>query len=115
MPPETRPTDGQIRDRAFHLWERRDRPHGHADEFWLQAERELHGEMTGRPGPTRRGFREERIGVRLLLLTMVVLTMVKCDGTSLIAIKMRGIQFKGGYVDFEPDGLRIEVRVPLVQ
>lgn len=30
-------------------------------------------------------------------------------------IKMRGIQFKGGYVDFEPDGLRIEVRVPLVQ
>ncbi|WP_419952162.1 hypothetical protein [Methylobacterium sp.] len=51
----------------------------------------------------------------MLLLTMVVLTMVKCDGTSLIAIKMRGIQFKGGYVDFEPDGLRIEVRVPLVQ
>ncbi|MCJ2044121.1 DUF2934 domain-containing protein [Methylobacterium sp. J-078] len=49
MPPETRPTHGEIRDRAFHLWERRDRPHGHADEFWLQAERELHGEMTGRP------------------------------------------------------------------
>jgi len=49
MHPETRLTEGQIRDRAFYLWERRDRPHGHADEFWLQAERELLGEMTGRP------------------------------------------------------------------
>ncbi|MHC2103607.1 DUF2934 domain-containing protein [Methylobacterium sp. CM6246] len=49
MIPETRPTDGEVRDRAFHLWKRRDQPHGHADEFWLQAERELHAEMTGRP------------------------------------------------------------------
>ena len=45
---ETKPTDGEIRDRAFHLWERRDRPNGHANEFWLQAERELLGGMTGR-------------------------------------------------------------------
>jgi hypothetical protein len=49
MPPNPRPTEAEIRDRAFHLWERRDGPHGHTDEFWLQAERELYGEMTGRP------------------------------------------------------------------
>lgn len=36
------PTDEQIRERAHQLWERAGRPNDRQDEFWLQAERELH-------------------------------------------------------------------------
>ena len=42
-------SDEQIRDRAYQLWENRDRPHSYEVEFWLQAERELRGEITGEP------------------------------------------------------------------
>lgn len=48
MRPETMPTDTEIRSRALHLWETRGRPNGYEEEFWLQAERELVGETTGR-------------------------------------------------------------------
>jgi hypothetical protein len=35
------PTDDQIRERAYQLWEQVGRPEGRADEFWHAAEREL--------------------------------------------------------------------------
>jgi hypothetical protein len=36
-----RPTEEQIRKRAFELWERAGKPEGREDEFWHQAQREL--------------------------------------------------------------------------
>jgi hypothetical protein len=47
MQPKTMPTDGDIRHRAYHLWDSRGRPNGYQEELWLQAERELHAETTG--------------------------------------------------------------------
>jgi hypothetical protein len=38
-----RPTEEQIRKRAFELWEQAGKPEGREDEFWRQAERELQG------------------------------------------------------------------------
>jgi hypothetical protein len=49
MPTKTTLTEGDIRLRAFELWDLRGRPHGYEVEFWLQAERELEGEWSGRP------------------------------------------------------------------
>ena len=49
MPTETTRTESDIRLRAFELWNLRGRPHGYEVEFWLQAERELEGERSGRP------------------------------------------------------------------
>jgi hypothetical protein len=37
-------TPEQIRERAYQLWERNGRRHGHAQDDWLEAEREL-GEL----------------------------------------------------------------------
>lgn len=38
-----RPTEEQIRKRAFELWEQAGKPEGREDEFWHQAQRELQG------------------------------------------------------------------------
>jgi Protein of unknown function (DUF2934) len=35
------PTDDQIRERAYQLWEQVGRPEGRADEFWHLAEQDL--------------------------------------------------------------------------
>jgi hypothetical protein len=35
------PTDQQIRERAYQLWEKFGRPDGRADEFWHIAEQDL--------------------------------------------------------------------------
>jgi hypothetical protein len=35
------PTDEQIRERAYQLWEQLGRPEGRADEFWHLAEQDL--------------------------------------------------------------------------
>jgi hypothetical protein len=41
-----KPTDDQIRQRAQEIWERNHRPDGRDEEFWYQAERELHHEAS---------------------------------------------------------------------
>jgi len=38
-----KPTEDQIRQRAHQIWEHNNRPDGREEEFWHQAERELHG------------------------------------------------------------------------
>jgi hypothetical protein len=35
------PTDEQIRERAYQLWEKLGKPEGRTDEFWHRAEQEL--------------------------------------------------------------------------
>jgi hypothetical protein len=44
----TKTIQGDIRLRAFNLWNMRGQPHGYEVKFWLQAERELEGERPGR-------------------------------------------------------------------
>jgi hypothetical protein len=46
MKPSTNGTEGQVRQRAYELWEHHGRSEGHETEFWLQAERELKGERS---------------------------------------------------------------------
>jgi hypothetical protein len=36
-----KPTEQDIAERAFEIWERHGRPEGREDEFWRQAELEL--------------------------------------------------------------------------
>jgi hypothetical protein len=36
-----KPTEQEIAERAFDIWERQGRPQGREDEFWRQAELEL--------------------------------------------------------------------------
>ena len=38
------PTEKQILNRAYQIWERNGRPEGREDEFWHQAEQELRAE-----------------------------------------------------------------------
>ena len=38
------PTDEQILNRAYQIWEQNGKPDGREDEFWHQAERQLRGE-----------------------------------------------------------------------
>src|SRR5258706_2937778 len=38
------PTEKQILNRAYEIWERNGRPEGREDEFWHQAEQELRAE-----------------------------------------------------------------------
>ena len=38
------PTDEEIRERAYRLWDAAGRPEEREQEFWYQAERELSGE-----------------------------------------------------------------------
>lgn len=40
---ETQIKQEEIAIRAYHLWEKAGRHHGHDLEFWLQAEAELNG------------------------------------------------------------------------
>ncbi len=42
-----RPTDDQIRERAYHLWLSSGRPDGHADANWSQARSELEASFLG--------------------------------------------------------------------
>ncbi|MBM6584089.1 DUF2934 domain-containing protein [Microvirga sp. BT689] len=46
MKPNTNGTEGQVRQRAYELWEQHGRSVGHEAEFWRQAERELKGEAS---------------------------------------------------------------------
>jgi DUF2934 family protein len=39
--PMAYPTDEQIRERAYQLWEKLGRPEGRAEEFWHLAEQDL--------------------------------------------------------------------------
>jgi hypothetical protein len=39
------PTEKQIMNRAYEIWERNGRPEGREDEFWHQAEQELRAEQ----------------------------------------------------------------------
>lgn len=41
-----KPTQDQIRQRAQEIWERNHRPDGRDEEFWYEAERELHEEAS---------------------------------------------------------------------
>jgi hypothetical protein len=43
------PSNEEIRERAYDLWDRNHRPDGYELEFWLMAERELKAEHRGRP------------------------------------------------------------------
>jgi hypothetical protein len=40
----TQPTEKEIKNRAYEIWERNDRPEGKEDEFWQLAEQELRNE-----------------------------------------------------------------------
>ena len=40
----TYPTDEQIRERAYQLWEKAGKPEGKEDHFWLEADRQLNQE-----------------------------------------------------------------------
>jgi hypothetical protein len=48
-------SDDAIRKRAYHIWEREGRPHGHDFEHWVRAQVELVAEArkhnAGRPAP----------------------------------------------------------------
>lgn len=52
--------DNDVRNRAFKLWEKADKPCGKVDDFWYEAERQLEAErlaepeQTNRPAPVRR-------------------------------------------------------------
>lgn len=43
-PARSRPSEDEIRRRAYELFEQRGGSHGQEDDDWLQAERELRGE-----------------------------------------------------------------------
>lgn len=51
---EAVPTEAQIAARAYELFERRGREHGHDEGDWLRAEQELRAELVGaKPRRTR--------------------------------------------------------------
>jgi hypothetical protein len=51
---KTVPTEAQIAARAYELYERRGREHGHDASDWLRAEQELRAELAGvKPRRTR--------------------------------------------------------------
>lgn len=43
--------DAEVRDRAYHLWEKAGRPNGREHEFWAEASREIEGEPPANPKP----------------------------------------------------------------
>ena len=45
----TQPTEKEIKQRAYEIWERHSRPAGKEDEFWEQAEQELRNEDKSSP------------------------------------------------------------------
>lgn len=51
------PTEKQILNRAYEIWERNGRPEGREDEFWHQAEQELRAEQER--GDPAKGTRDD--------------------------------------------------------
>lgn len=45
----TQPTEKEIENRAYEIWERSGRPEGREDEFWQLAEQELRNEDKSSP------------------------------------------------------------------
>jgi hypothetical protein len=45
----TQPTEKEIKNRAYEIWERNGRPEGKEDEFWQLAEQELRNEDQSSP------------------------------------------------------------------
>jgi hypothetical protein len=45
----TQPTEKEIENRAYDIWERSGRPEGREDEFWQLAEQELRNEDKSSP------------------------------------------------------------------
>ncbi|MCK1518415.1 DUF2934 domain-containing protein [Bradyrhizobium sp. 190] len=45
----TQPTEKDIENRAYEIWERSGRPEGREDEFWQLAEQELRNEDKSSP------------------------------------------------------------------
>jgi hypothetical protein len=45
----TQPTEKEIKNRAYEIWERNGRPEGKEDEFWQQAQQELRNEDKSSP------------------------------------------------------------------
>jgi hypothetical protein len=43
------PTEKEIKNRAYEIWERNGRPEGKEDEFWQLAEQELRNEDKSSP------------------------------------------------------------------
>ena len=43
------PTEKEIQNRAYQIWERNGRPEGKEDEFWRLAEQELRNEDKSSP------------------------------------------------------------------
>jgi hypothetical protein len=43
------PTEQEIAERAFEIWERHGKPGGREDEFWHQAEAEIRAEDRSHP------------------------------------------------------------------
>jgi hypothetical protein len=45
----SQPTEEEIKQRAYEIWERHGKPAGKEDEFWQQAEQELRNEDKSSP------------------------------------------------------------------
>jgi DUF2934 family protein len=45
----TQPTEKEIKNRAYEIWQRNGRPEGKEDEFWELAEQELRNEDKSSP------------------------------------------------------------------
>jgi hypothetical protein len=45
----SQPTEKEIKNRAYEIWERNGRPQGKEDEFWRLAEQELRNEDKSSP------------------------------------------------------------------
>lgn len=43
----SRPTEAQIRERAYDLWEKAGRPENNSESYWLEAEKQLTKEAKG--------------------------------------------------------------------
>jgi len=43
------PTEKQIKNRAYEIWEREGKPEGREDEFWALAQQELRNENKSNP------------------------------------------------------------------
>jgi hypothetical protein len=53
--------DARIRDRAYQIWDREGRPHGHEEAHWQQATREIEAEETGPAGSKKAPARPPRM------------------------------------------------------
>lgn len=52
------PTPQRVADLAYHLWIERGRPHGSAEEDWVEAERQV--AQQERPHPSREARMDDR-------------------------------------------------------